>query len=314
MKSSTNVRAGAAGEAFTAWNPQDLLDDLPAPRKRPQAEQLMAILGGQETGPGSRAGAAQQSTGDISSDQSGARRWLPADIGNTSEQAHQKDWVFVDLGDNMAARFSLGVRSVDFSAQGRNSRGLPQARAEAERIVAEAHAAAEELMLRAQQEIETQKKDGYEQGRTEAQQDLRQALDAVHAMQSEVGQWQQTLTAQGESILTEMVKDIARTMFGEGVSLDPHALQMNLNRVMENAQALGDLTIFLNPQDATQLDPSWSEYQRVISGNKLRILPSATIRRGGCIVKGHTGIIDATVQTQLDAVLHAVEEASPVGR
>jgi flagellar biosynthesis/type III secretory pathway protein FliH len=77
---------------------------------------------------------------------------------------------------------------------------------------------------------------------------------------------------------------------------------------MENAQGLGDLNIFLNPRDAKLLDSSWSEYQLLVSGNKVRIIPSEKITPGGCMVKGNMGTVDARVETQLAAVLNTFEE------
>jgi len=77
---------------------------------------------------------------------------------------------------------------------------------------------------------------------------------------------------------------------------------------MENAQGLGDLNIFLNPRDAKLLDPSWSEYQLLISGNKIKIIPSEEITPGGCTVKGSTGMVDGRVETQLAAIMNTFAE------
>jgi flagellar biosynthesis/type III secretory pathway protein FliH len=77
---------------------------------------------------------------------------------------------------------------------------------------------------------------------------------------------------------------------------------------MENSQRLGDLNIFLNPRDANLLDPSWKEYQSLISGNKVRMIASEKITPGGCIVKGITGMVDGRVETQLTAILNTFDE------
>ena len=84
--------------------------------------------------------------------------------------------------------------------------------------------------------------------------EMAQAVKAAHATTTELHEWQTALMAQGEQIMVQMVKEISQTMFGEGINLDPNALQINLNRVMENAQRLGDLNIFLNPRDAKLLE------------------------------------------------------------
>jgi flagellar biosynthesis/type III secretory pathway protein FliH len=107
-----------------------------------------------------------------------------------------------------------------------------------------------------------------------------------------------------------MLVEIAQKMFGEGVELNPEALQINLNRIMENAQGLGDLKIFLNPRDAKLLDSSWSEYQMLVTGDKVKIIPSGRITSGGCYIKGNMGNVDGRVETQLNAVLKTLEENS----
>jgi flagellar biosynthesis/type III secretory pathway protein FliH len=107
-----------------------------------------------------------------------------------------------------------------------------------------------------------------------------------------------------------MLTEIAQKMFGEGVELNPEALQINLNRIMENAHGLGDLNIFLNPRDAKFLDPSWSEYQMLVTGNRVKIIPSGKITIGGCFVKGDMGSVDGRVETQLNAILKTFQEES----
>ena len=102
-------------------------------------------------------------------------------------------------------------------------------------------------------------------------------------------------------------------MFGEGVELDTNALQINLNHIMENAHGLGNLNIFLNPRDAKNLDPSWSEYQMLVSGDTVKIIPSGKITRGGAFVKGDMGVVDGRVETQLSAILKTFSETQASG-
>ncbi len=177
-------------------------------------------------------------------------------------------------------------------------------------ILQNARAQADKIMQQLQGEIDQAKQDAYQAARDE----LQGALAGTHAMLEETRQWQTEFVSNGEQVLAEMLKEIAKSMFGEGVRLDANALQINLNRVMENAQRLGDLNIYLNPQDADLLDPSWSKYQLLITGNNVRIIPSEKIKRGGCIVKGMTGMVDARVETQLAAVLNTLNETSEAGK
>jgi len=166
------------------------------------------------------------------------------------------------------------------------------------------------VLLQAQSEIDKQKKEGYQQGRKEAHVELEDALKATQAMVKEVGEWKTTLLAQGEQILVEMLKEMSRKMFGEGVELNKNVLQANLSRIMESANGLGSLNIFLNPKDARMLDSSWVDQYLLITGGQAKIIPSDNITRGGCYVKGSMGTVDGRVETQLDAFLKTFDEAS----
>lgn len=190
---------------------------------------------------------------------------------------------------------------------------LEDARAKAEELILSAQADADGLMLQAQAEIEElkneQKKAGYEQGVQEARVEMEEALQAVRAMVREVDAWRNNLLTEGEPILIAMLKEVARKLFGDGVELDPHSLQSNLNRVMDSAHGLGGLNIFLNPKDARMLDSAWVDQQLLITGGQAKIIPSANITRGGCFIKGNMGTVDARVETQLEALLKAFDEA-----
>jgi flagellar biosynthesis/type III secretory pathway protein FliH len=105
-----------------------------------------------------------------------------------------------------------------------------------------------------------------------------------------------------------MLKDISRKMFGDGAKLDSQTLHTNLNRIMENARGLGVLKIFLNPNDAKLLDPSWGEQQMLSLGEQVKIVASGNILPGGCLIKGNIGTVDGRVETQLDTILKTFDE------
>ena len=190
---------------------------------------------------------------------------------------------------------------------------LAEARAKAEELILSAQAEADGLLLQAQAEIDElkneQKKAGYEQGFTEARAEMDETLEAARAMVREVDAWKNNLLTEGEPILIAMLKEVARKLFGDGVELDPHTLQANLNRVMDSAHGLGGLNIFLNPKDARMLDSAWVDQQLLVTGGQAKIIPSANITRGGCFIKGNMGTVDARVETQLEALLKAFDEA-----
>jgi flagellar biosynthesis/type III secretory pathway protein FliH len=90
--------------------------------------------------------------------------------------------------------------------------------------------------------------------------------------------------------------------------LESETLQQNYNRVLENARSMGDITIYMNPEDALALGPYWREYQVSISGREVQIIPSESIRRGGCFVDGKWGSVDARIETQLKSIMDTLSQ------
>jgi flagellar assembly protein FliH len=133
-------------------------------------------------------------------------------------------------------------------------------------------------------------------------------MNAVRKMAEEIETWKNELLSQSEPILVEMLKDISRKMFGDGVKLDAQNLHANLNRIMENAHGLGALKVFLNPNDARLLDPSWDEQQMLSLGEQVKIIPSGNVLPGGCLIKGNIGTVDGRIETQLHAILKTFDD------
>lgn len=307
MKSSCRIYYQAAQEQLGTWNPSELDSELLPPVEETQKEQILGLFRIADEDIAERQIASFEATLDARG-RKAVTLWQPEDIEMQPLFEESKAWDFILPSNDEAATPEPEIPQVTVNPEEETLAILTEARAQAEEIIREARATAGHMIQQAQAEIDLEKKQGYQQGSKNAQDELAGTLNATHVMIEEVRRWQDTLTSQGEQILVEMLKEIAQSMFGEGVRLDADALQINLNRVMENAQKLGDLNIFLSTRDAEHLDPSWSEYQLLITGNKVKIIPSEKIKPGGCMVKGSMGMIDGRVETQLAAILNTIEE------
>jgi flagellar assembly protein FliH len=187
---------------------------------------------------------------------------------------------------------------------------LQEARTQAEAIVLRGREMADEMIAEAQQEIIAASQEASERGYAEAQEAARHYLQAAQAMLAELEGYKEVILRQAEPLVIDMVKDIALKMFGEGVALENAALQHNLNRVLTNVKSLGDINIYLHPQDAAVLDAEWRAMRSAITGSRIQIFPADMIRRGGCFIEGQMGSVDARVETQLKAVFDSLEEAA----
>lgn len=320
MKSFNNIRSSASYEKLEAWNLPELGAEISASAKDIQEGRILSLFSneGESNALDKRKG--QQSSLHPTVTNKKFSAWQPAAMNSKPAIARKAEWTFIELSKKysdeqnqarMTKFFSEGAAQLEqFNPENEVLMILDRARAQAEEIILAAQAQADDVVLQAQSEIDEQKKEGYQQGQNDARLEIEDSIKTVHAMVEEVNTWKTNLMAQGEQILVEMLKEISRKMFGEGVELDKNALQSNLSRIMESANGLGNLNIFLNPKDARILDSAWADQYLLISGGQAKIIPSDKIMRGGCYVKGNMGTVDGRVETQLDAFLKTFDEAS----
>lgn len=307
MRSSSKVIRKAAGEEVQAWEPFDL--NVPADSEQEvQVEEILALFCGPRR---------VQTTGGVlypASLEPQVAVWTPEEL----IQVPPFEPVAWEPGVEEAGHLTLEEPpplpfASEADAQNEILEMLAQARSRAEEIILQAEQSADELLAQAQAEIQRAVEDGYREGQERALAEARSAIEAARATVEEVNQWRAQMLAQSESLVLELVRQIARSMFGNGLELDSHLLQANLERAMENARSLGDLILYLNPADSEKLEAAWRETQELRTGNRIQIIPSAGIKPGGCYIQGVMGSVDARVETQLNAVLKVFDEQEEPG-
>ncbi len=189
---------------------------------------------------------------------------------------------------------------------------LQQAQTEAERILAQAQAEAERILQEAQEKAILMQRQAYADGQAAANAEAQGMLQTARAIVEEVQKWKENLFEEGEMMMLRLVIEIAQTIFGDGLPLDPDALGQAFTRALSRAKSLGDLRIYLHPEDAAVLSAHWDKLKGVTAGQKVELIPSEMIKRGGCYIEGQYGTVDARVETQFqlatDALLETLEK------
>jgi flagellar biosynthesis/type III secretory pathway protein FliH len=327
MKSFNNVHSSVSSQQLESWIPSDLGVETVDISLDIQKEKMLTLFRAETLGRTTKKEVGINSVLHSGEACQNYAPWLPGKIDSQPAKIRKVEWAFLEpvkedieitpaesnnAKPEVLAEVAPPVPQRDIEKE--ISLLLDQARLQAEEIILAAQAEADNVLLQAEEEIEEQKKAGYQQSWDKACAEVESTLKATHGLVEEVSAWKTDLMTQGEHILVDMLREMAQKMFGEGVELDTNALQLNLNHVMENAHGLGNLNIFLNPRDAKIMDPAWSEYQMLVSGGKVKIIPSGQITRGGCFVKGDMGVVDGRVETQLSAVLKVFNQNTEVAK
>lgn len=191
---------------------------------------------------------------------------------------------------------------------------LTAAVAQSQEILEKARAQAAEMLQAARDQAAEITRQARAAGLEAAEAEAGHLLLSAKGVLDEVQVWREQLAAGSERMVLELVIDIARALFGEGWALEAPALKAAFAHALAEARPLGDLRVHVHPDDAVVLGPHWPEQQSAQLGQHLELVPDAAIRRGGCLVEGDFGAVDARVETQLQLAIEALVEPAEAPR
>lgn len=179
---------------------------------------------------------------------------------------------------------------------------LAQSNAQAAEILAKAEEQARQIIQQAENQAANLTHQAYQDGLEAANAEISDLLKTTRAIVEEVEAWRENTLSKGETMMLRLVIEIAQSLFGEGLPLDPDTLGNTFSRALSQAKTLGNLRIYIHPDDAVALTPHWAQQQATFSGQKIELIPSDIIKRGGCFIEGEFGSVDARVETQLQMI------------
>jgi flagellar biosynthesis/type III secretory pathway protein FliH len=147
------------------------------------------------------------------------------------------------------------------------------------------------------------------EGMNAAKLETAQSMHQVERIFQETQLWQEQVMRQSQGRIIEMVVEIGRKLFGGGFELPAEQIDHIVSRAISEGSRLGDLRIYLNPEDSKTLVNLWQESEITVNGQRIQIVSSQNISRGGCFVDGQFGIVDGRVEEQMDQI---VETLKPV--
>lgn len=166
------------------------------------------------------------------------------------------------------------------------------------------------LISRAKEEAQSIKeaaaKEGYQEGLTQAKDDIAEVRNAITSF---LGAKQAVFDTISSDIL-EISVEIAQKIIKKELQQDPNAILDNVLAVLKGlSKDETKITLRVNP---TQVSLLKSEIPNVLSeaglDAKILIVPDETIMEGGCVVTTNNGVIDATIETQLAVISEALRE------
>ena len=163
---------------------------------------------------------------------------------------------------------------------------LAQAEAETAAIRAQAHAA------------------GVTAGRAELANDLAPSLIAFANAGQSLIILEERLIAQYAPQLVQLAWEIAEKVIGQVVEIDNRIVETVLQRAKKEVAHARQIRVWLHPEDLKFLAETRPDLLQAesTSGRTIEILCAADVGRSGCRLETESGIVDATLPTQLDEI------------
>lgn len=165
------------------------------------------------------------------------------------------------------------------------------------------------LVSRAQEEAETIKKSAFEEGYRKG---LEQAASDMEAFRKNMASFMNATKDVFEYVAPDILEisiDIAKKVIKKEVEQDPQVL---INTIVEVLKTLAKnepkINIRVKPQAVQFIKDTLPNitYQYGIDA-KINIVADPSIEDGGCIFQTNNGIVDASIDTQLEIIKKALE-------
>lgn len=168
----------------------------------------------------------------------------------------------------------------------------------AEEVIALARNKAAGIIKDARRAFEAEKKRGYDEGMEAGNQKISEVM--IESVARSVENF-----SEFENDVIEVVGDALRKILGE---IDSEEL---ISRVVKSALATvrnqKKVTVIVNPSDAevvrNQVNELLSEYPAI---NTIDVLTDARVNAGGCKIETEMGVVDASLEVQLEAIRKAL--------
>lgn len=194
---------------------------------------------------------------------------------------------------------------------------LEAAQIEAQRILEEANAQAEEIRAEAAQRGYSEGyAEGYARGRKEGEESWAQERAAyqqeLEAYVAAIEEGRRRIWESAEPQIVEFVLEAAQKVVKEQAQVDRAIALSVIRHALKRVVDQGQITIRVNVADIEAVRQSREELAALLDGvDRLRIVEDRRVSPGGCVVETESGTVDARVDTQFQELRRGLEGILP---
>ena len=151
---------------------------------------------------------------------------------------------------------------------------------------------------------------GRQEGLDSAEDSLETAAQAFAAAVEEISRVRETVTRNSGKDMLRLVMAISEQIIRREVAADSKVILTIIENALQSSVRTDQYRIRINPADLESVTQQKPLFLASISGLKnLSIETDTEISPGGCRVDSELGDVDATIETQLEAIRQSLSEA-----
>ncbi len=140
--------------------------------------------------------------------------------------------------------------------------------------------------------------DGETSGKSEVHLQLEELLNKLSQTIRETIDFNSNLLKEAEKTIINLAFHFAKKIVGESIVTQEKIIRDHVNKALKYIVDESKLLFHVHPDDVDQ----FNEKEKFIPKeyvNHIEIIPDEKITRGGCVLETNSGMIDATIETQL---------------
>ncbi|MEA3545368.1 MAG: flagellar assembly protein FliH [Thermodesulfobacteriota bacterium] len=158
--------------------------------------------------------------------------------------------------------------------------------------------------------IEEAYRRGKQKGLDTVENNLDAAAQALAAAATEISRLRESLAKNSSQDMLRLVMAVAEQIIRREVAADPKVVLTIIETALQSSVRADQYRIQINPADFDNVVQQKPLFLASISGLKnLSIEADTSVSAGGCRIDSELGDVDATIETQLEAIRQALDAA-----
>jgi len=158
-------------------------------------------------------------------------------------------------------------------------------------------------------------KAGYEAGQAECKEaalaEVASTVKSFTSMVDDLGCQRQRLIRESEKAVVKISCEIAKRIVGKIPEIREEMVVEIVTNALNHLADKQKVTIRVNPQDCEILRQHESEWLAAAGGTgALQVKEDGRIKRGGCLIEGESGSVEAQLDRQIEVIEKALMEAA----